>query len=1426
MKKNDGFSISDDSFRPGTSQEVAKTSSRRNSGKNSGRFGVGFDFERNHVGKGLQLLPAPNHPLEKPSIHPVRRSEATERGNEPFGGADDRFANGGPKTQPRKCISSTQLVGKTATNMSATMVAKSSDFSAASFAAISSTTSSGRASHIISLTSIPSERATVVANDRDGTHTLQTNLSSSKKRSFSRSCILDQSPTRHAATTTIATPTKRLRAYDVCVRGEEECPIVSTKSTSDGRASCKVEGLVTTTDHSRIHSRSAFGDFFRSTQGESPEKCHLRMERTSEGFLGPRPTHDLPASTCQSGSVLRLSPSRSYPHQSFPTREVTSGGNSNRQRHQATSSCLSERLLQAITTRDAPGILPGAAGGDPHSCRAPIGGHQGVRLIETNKVVEDNSLRSSTDSKAYDGRRRSVERLSSSVPASEINSNSSSTASTPSDRYNFRTNERRLRESFLQSNVPLNWTDIRLLQSVLQVENARTYISIPSYVRERVAVVYTRLLTQITDNPDSIQAWIELLLFPRAVLLCWPMGDPRYKLSLRKRQRAECECILTALQAWGENQSESRDKLIREILTIPPPAPRPAYSEAQARRRCLKLVREVGQYGKAVQALTSHGVANSNEATIKILRSKHPQGPPPQFPRDKLDTTVPFSVDKEEVFEALTSFPKGTACGRSGLRVSHLLEMSSSPNFLHNLTSVVNIMAAGLAPHALAPLLASAPLAPLLKKDGGIRPVAIGEVLRRLVSKLALTKVRHKAATMLSPLQVGVGVPHGAEAIIHGLNRAIRDKDHITQDSTLVLVDLENAFNMVSRQAFIDAIYQYFPALTQWVLYTYGCEAVLFCGSEIISASCGVQQGDPLGPLLFCLVLQPLLQRLSKLNEVDMPPPQVVSYLDDITILAPSLQSAKLCLQIIRDEGDALGLYISPKKSLLWQPSGSLAEYDLRHYFHGLAEPHCGLGIPLLGGSITTDKDYASEVALARVKKCEQSIHALRHLNDDPQVCLLLLRACMGMVKLNYCWRTTSPLFLDKASAVMTKVLQDALRRIVVNNVTKFGDFQLQLSSLPLRLGGLGITLPTDLLHYAYISSSRDSSALQSKIFPILCDNSESLQQFLQNYISCLSPSLKNKFTFSNVDQLPLYNNQRLLAAFYFSSKHNILMGHPYLQRADYQQFVTQFKLILQSTSARHNTLASQWLLAMPNPGLGQVMNADEFRAALGLRLLIPFSKQLQACPNGNCGHTLDMFGYHALSCISTNSQTFARHKVVQKALYDFAHVADYNPIQDAHVYCLGWTERGGIRRQRPADLLVDGHDSNVRTCVDVTVVSPLSASKSRTKDGTEVGYLVKKAARDKREKHEGPCNLAAYDFLPFAVDVCGIVESSGSLLLRRFATRYSTRLSLPYSYALSLCRRRISLAIQLGVARQLRPSLFLSPGKPDSHYWDLNNVS
>jgi hypothetical protein len=90
----------------------------------------------------------------------------------------------------------------------------------------------------------------------------------------------------------------------------------------------------------------------------------------------------------------------------------------------------------------------------------------------------------------------------------------------------------------------------------------------------------------------------------------------------------------------------------------------------------------------------------------------------------------------------------------------------------------------------------------LKKKDGGIRPIAVSNTMRRLASKLVYRKGSHLAGQLL-PHQLGFGVRGGAEAALHA-TRQFMSKS--TTPTTILKIDFKNAFNCVSRSIFINKI--------------------------------------------------------------------------------------------------------------------------------------------------------------------------------------------------------------------------------------------------------------------------------------------------------------------------------------------------------------------------------------------------------------------------------------------------------------------------------------------------------------------------------------------------------------------------------------------------------------------------------------------
>jgi hypothetical protein len=175
------------------------------------------------------------------------------------------------------------------------------------------------------------------------------------------------------------------------------------------------------------------------------------------------------------------------------------------------------------------------------------------------------------------------------------------------------------------------------------------------------------------------------------------------------------------------------------------------------------------------------------------------------------------------------------------------------------------------------------------------------------------------------------------------------------------------------------------------------------------------------------------------------------------------------------------------------------------------------------------------------------------------------------------------------------------------------------------------------------------------------------------------------------------------------------------------------------------------------------------------------------------------MYGYHALVC---RGHLLPRHNLVRDALHELLVKARFHPVKDAPVTCLG-KRSGQPTLLRPADLLISGDDYD-RDCVDVTVVSPLV---SGNQPEVVVGKMAAEAERRKGIKHLAACEQAGLGFKAFAMDVFGVMAPDALVLMNRIIHRLIRECDYPKYMASSICYRRVSMALQMGVARQFLAS-------------------
>ncbi|GJS79096.1 hypothetical protein Tco_0728977 [Tanacetum coccineum] len=329
-------------------------------------------------------------------------------------------------------------------------------------------------------------------------------------------------------------------------------------------------------------------------------------------------------------------------------------------------------------------------------------------------------------------------------------------------------------------------------------------------------------------QPDSIDAWVRLLLFPRCTLQVYrPKNRQEYRS--RNKKSLQQSSILKSLAMWGGGGDDDFTTLVKSILDV---SALGSFGQGGGNfleegatgntniKQCLRKVAD-GHFTAAINVLSSSGVASYYDDTIKTLEAKHPYKPPPSMPSITY-SKPPLVAEIDSVFSCIKSFPKGTSCERDGLRVQHILDAlcgersATATDLLKVITSVVNLWLAGRCLPILAEFVASAPLTPLLNPDNGIQTIAVGTIWRRLVSKVSMKGVGKEMSKYLSDFQFRVRVSGGAEAILHILNQVLSEYHH-DGSLTMLTVDFSNVFNLVDRPALLHEVRVKCPSTSLWV---------------------------------------------------------------------------------------------------------------------------------------------------------------------------------------------------------------------------------------------------------------------------------------------------------------------------------------------------------------------------------------------------------------------------------------------------------------------------------------------------------------------------------------------------------------------------------------------------------------------------------
>ena len=195
-----------------------------------------------------------------------------------------------------------------------------------------------------------------------------------------------------------------------------------------------------------------------------------------------------------------------------------------------------------------------------------------------------------------------------------------------------------------------------------------------------------------------------------------------------------------------------------------------------------------------------------------------------------------------------------------------------------------------------------------LDKCPGIRPIGVGETLRRIIGKTVCMLTRDDAESVCGVSQLCAGLQSGIEGAIHTARDMFSD-----DDTGMLVMDAKNAFNSINRLSLLWNVRVLWPRASRYIFNTYrGWSSLILKGcNETIYSREGVIQGDPLSMFVYAIGTIPLIQKLSNTSG-----PTQLWYANDSSALG-NLSVLRSWLDKLIEIGPLFGYFPEPKKSSL-----------------------------------------------------------------------------------------------------------------------------------------------------------------------------------------------------------------------------------------------------------------------------------------------------------------------------------------------------------------------------------------------------------------------------------------------------------------------------------------------------------------------------
>ena len=412
-------------------------------------------------------------------------------------------------------------------------------------------------------------------------------------------------------------------------------------------------------------------------------------------------------------------------------------------------------------------------------------------------------------------------------------------------------------------------------------------------------------------------------------------------------------------------------------------------------------------------------------------------------------------------------------------------------------------------------------------------------------------------------------------------------------------MDADNAFNRLNRNVALANVGFTCPSIAQYLHNLYSSEPKLYMqnGTVLLSQE-GTTHGDNSASPFYAVSTKPLINQLKATSTAKQ-----VWYADDASG-AGKLRDLLVWWNKLIEIGPAYGYFPKPSKTVLVVKDPAKLE-EAQALFSPLGVSVSADGERHLGAAIGSSS-FRNRFVSGKVDLWAQDVKLLTEVaKEEPQVAYTAFVKSISH-RWTYMQRTIPGI------AHLFQPLEDVIRNEFLPALIgrTLSDMERRMVSLPVRLGGLGISDPVSMADGEYQNSRKISNALVNLIV---------------NQVDSIS----------DLDSEALFKLKKDVS----KQKQQQFLNEATQIR---EQLSEQLKRALDLAQEKG---ASSWLTSIPVQKAGYTLNKEQFRDAVWLR----YGWKLQNIPRHcACGKSSDID--HLLSC-PKGGYSYLRHNVLRDTL-------------------------------------------------------------------------------------------------------------------------------------------------------------------------------